>query len=118
MQYAILANEVPADFAARTDPDAAEAYWASWAGYVTALRESGIMSAAAGLQPPGTATTIRLRGGTTEVQDGPFADVKEHLGGVFLIDVPDLDTAMAWAARCPAAALGSVEVRPVIPPMS
>lgn len=117
MQYAILAQEASADFAARIDPDAAEQYWASWAGYVAALRESGIMTAGAGLQPPGTATTIRLRGGSTEVQDGPFADVKEHLGGVFLIEVPDLDTAMAWAARCPAAALGSVEVRPLIPPM-
>lgn len=118
MQYAILANEDAADFAARIDPAEAEEYWASWAGYVAALRDSGIMSAAAGLQPPATATTLRLRGGTTEVQDGPFADVKEHLGGVFLIDVPDLDTAMAWAARCPAAVRGSVEVRPVIPPMS
>lgn len=117
MQYAILAQESPADYAARTDPATAESYWASWAGYVAALRESGIMTAAAGLQPPDTATTIRLRGGSVEVQDGPFADVKEHLGGVFLIDVPDLDAAMEWAARCPAAALGSVEVRPVIPPM-
>lgn len=117
MQYAILALESPADYAARVDPEVAAEYWASWASYVAALRESGIMTAGAGLQPPSTATTIRLRGGTTEVQDGPFADVKEHLGGVFLIDVPDLDTAMAWAARCPAAENGSVEVRPVIPPM-
>jgi len=117
MQYAILAMEAPADYAARTDPGASGTYWASWAGYVAALQESGIMSAAAGLQPPETATTIRIRGGSTDVQDGPFADVKEHLGGVFLIEVPDLDTAMVWAARCPAAALGSVEVRPVIPPM-
>lgn len=117
MEYVILAMEAPADYEARTDPDRADAYWASWAGYVAALRESGIMRAGAGLQPPDTATTIRLRGGSTEVQDGPFADVKEHLGGVFVIDVPDLDTAMLWASRCPAATLGSVEVRPVIPPM-
>lgn len=117
MQYAILAMEAPADYEARTDPAASDAYWASWAGYVAALRESGIMSAGAGLQPPALGTTVRNRGGTTLVQDGPFAEVKEHLGGVFLIDVPDLDTAMLWAARCPAATLGSVEVRPVIPPM-
>lgn len=117
MQYAILAQEAPADFAARSDAAAAAEYWASWAGYVAALRESGILDAGAGLQPPETATTIRLRGGSTQVQDGPFADVKEHLGGIFLIDVPDLDTAMQWAARCPATALGSVEVRPLIPPM-
>ena len=117
MQYAILAQEADADFASRIDPAMAENYWASWAGYVAALRDSGIMSAGAGLQPPNTATTIRVRGGSIEVQDGPFADVKEHLGGIFLIEVPDLDTAMEWAARCPAAALGSVEVRPLIPPM-
>ncbi len=117
MQFAILAAEAPADFAARTDPAQAEQYWASWAGYVAALGASGIMSAAAGLQSPDTGTTIRVRGGSTEVQDGPFADVKEHLGGIFLIEVPDLDTALEWAARCPAAALGSVEVRPLIPPM-
>jgi hypothetical protein len=50
------------------------------------------------------------------VQDGPFADAKELLGGLFLIDVPDLDAALVWAARCPAAATGSVEVRPQLPP--
>jgi hypothetical protein len=117
MEYAILANESPEDFSDRTDPEAADEYWASWAGYVAALRESGVMSAGAGLQPPSTATTLRLRGGSVEVQDGPFADVKEALGGVFLIDVPDLDSAMQWASRCPAALRGSVEVRPLIPPM-
>ncbi|MFE7846664.1 YciI family protein [Microbacterium sp. NPDC057407] len=117
MQYAILAQESEADFADRTDAEAADAYWAAWAGYVAALRESGVMDAGAGLQPPHTATTLRARGGSLEVQDGPFADVKEALGGIFLIDVPDLDAAMEWAARCPAAARGSVEVRPLIPPM-
>jgi hypothetical protein len=62
------------------------------------------------------ATTVRLRGGQRQVQDGPFADTKELLGGLFLIDVPDLDAALVWAARCPAAATGSVEVRPQLPP--
>lgn len=117
MQFAILAMESPDDYSARTDPVRAEAYWASWAGYVTALRESGAMSAAAGLQPPDVATTLRLRGGSVDVQDGPFAEVKEHLGGVFIIDVADLDAALIWAGRCPAAEHGSVEVRPVLPAM-
>ncbi|MFE1644171.1 YciI family protein [Microbacterium sp. P01] len=117
MQYAILAMEAEADYAARTDPTEADEYWASWAAYVAALNASGVMTAAAGLQPPNLATTLRTRGGSTDVQDGPFADVKEHLGGVFLVDVPDLDEAMQWAARCPAAVRGSVEVRPVLPPM-
>ncbi|MGL4257508.1 MAG: YciI family protein [Microbacterium sp.] len=117
MKYAILAQESAADFADRTEPTAAEEYWASWASYVAALTESGVMEAGAGLQPPETATTLRHRGGSVEVQDGPVADVKESLGGIFLIDVPDLDTAMEWAARCPASVRGSVEVRPLIPPM-
>jgi hypothetical protein len=117
VQYAILAMEAETDYAARTDPERAEQYWASWAAYVAALEQSGAMSAAAGLQPPATATTVRLRGGSTAVQDGPFADVREHLGGVFVIDVDDLDAALEWAARCPSAEHGSVEVRPVLPPM-
>lgn len=117
MQYAILAQESEQDFADRTDDAAADTYWAAWAGYVAALEESGVMRAGAGLQPPHTATTLRSRGGSVEVQDGPFADVKEALGGFFVIDVADLDAAMEWAARCPAAARGSVEVRPLIPPM-
>jgi hypothetical protein len=118
VQYAILAIESAEDFESRTDPAEAEVYWSSWASYVAALRESGVMDAGAGLQPPFTATTLRMRGGTTAVQDGPYADAKEHLGGIFIITVPDLDAAMQWAARCPAAVNGSVEVRPVIPPMA
>ncbi len=117
MQFTILAMESETDFADRTDPERADAYWASWAGYVAALNESGILQAAAGLLPPSTATTVRLRGGSTDIQDGPFADVKEHLGGVFIIDVSDLDAALEWASRCPSAATASVEVRPVLPPM-
>ncbi len=118
MQYAILAVEHDTDFAERTDEVRSGEYWASWAGYVAALRESGVLLHGAGLMPPETATTVRMRGGTLAVQDGPFAEAKEQLGGLFVIDVDDLDTALQWAARCPAAVHGSVEVRPVIPPMS
>jgi hypothetical protein len=118
MQYAILAVESDDDYTARTDPSRADAYWASWASYVAAITESGTLVSAAGLQPPATATTLRTRGGSTDVQDGPFADAKEHLGGIFIIDVADLDSAMEWASRCPSAATGSVEVRPVLPPMN
>ena len=117
MQYVLLMTESSEDFAARTDPARADAYWAAWSAYLTAIHESGIFLSGAGLQPPETATTLRVRGGSTEVQDGPFADVKEHLGGVFVIDVPDLDTALEWAARSPSAVVGSVEVRPVLPPI-
>ena len=66
----------------------------------------------AALQPPPTATTVRQRDGKRQVQDGPFAEVKEQLGGYYVVDVPNLDKALEWAARCPAASSGSVEVRP------
>ena len=80
--------------------------------YTRALTEAGIMVGGAGLQPPPLATTIRQQNGKRQVQDGPFAETKEQLGGYYLIDVPNLDKALEWAARCPAAASGAVEVRP------
>lgn len=116
MQYLIMAVETPDDFAAREDPERSEEYWASWMGYIAALTESGVMTGAGGLEPPDASTTVRLRDGQRIVHDGPYADTKEQLGGFFVIDVPDLDRALEWAARCPAAAAGSVEVRPLMPP--
>jgi hypothetical protein len=59
---------------------------------------------------------VRMRDGRRQVQDGPHPDTKEQLGGYFVIDVPDLDAALDWAARSPASAYGSTEVRPVLPP--
>ena len=81
--------------------------------------EGGIISryellGAGGLTPPAAATTLRLREGRRLVQDGPYAETKEQLGGYFVLEVPDVDTAMEWAARCPSAATGSVEVRPLL----
>lgn len=116
MQYVILAYETEADFGSRDDPARASAYWDAWSAYVAAIGESGLLVSAGGLQPPATATSITLRGGTRDVQDGPYPDTKEHLGGFFVIDVPDLDAAMQWAARCPSAGSSGVEVRPLLPP--
>lgn len=62
-----------------------------------------------------TATTVRIVEGKSQILDGPYADSKEQIGGYFLIDVPDLDAALSWAARCPAASHGAVEVRPIWP---
>lgn len=111
MNYTILIYETPADFATRTDPDAKkrEAYWAVWPAYSKTLQEAGVFVGGAGLQPPETATTLKLQDGKRLVQDGPFADTKEQLGGFYTIDVPDLDTALDWAARVPR---GVIEVRP------
>ena len=85
----------------------------AWAAYTRALQEAGVMVGGAALHPAGTATTVRLHGGRRDVQDGPYADTKEQLGGYYLVDVADLDAALEWAARNPAAAAGAVEVRPV-----
>lgn len=112
-----MAIETDAAFESRTDEDRAPEYWSSWSGYIDALTESGVLRSAAGLQAPWTATTIRLEDGAAMVQDGPFADSKEQLGGYFVIDVPDLDAALRWASLCPSLADGSVEVRPILPPM-
>jgi len=68
------------------------------------------MTGSAGLQPPHAGTTLRQRDGERHVQDGPYAETKEQLGGFYEIEVPDLDKALEWAARCPAAATGAVEV--------
>lgn len=116
MRYAIIVYETPAEIAAREDPARQGAYWAAYIAYARALAEAGVAVGGAGLLPPAAATTVRLRGGQRHVQDGPFADTKELLGGFFLVDVPDLDAALAWAARCPSASSGSVEVRPMLPP--
>ncbi|HEX5633422.1 MAG TPA: YciI family protein [Gemmatimonadales bacterium] len=116
MRYALLVYESAADIAARSSPETRESYMAPYLAYTKALIDAGVSAGGAGLQAPGFATTIRLRGGQRHVQDGPFAETKELLGGFYLLDVPDLDTALEWAARCPAAASGSVEVRPALPP--
>ena len=112
MQYTILVYETQAELAARTDPERRDAYWGAYRAYTTALREAGVMVGGAALEPPRTATTVRQPGGKRRVQDGPFADTKEQLGGYYVIDVPDLDRALEWAARCPSAATGAAEVRP------
>jgi hypothetical protein len=112
MKYTILVYESAPDFATRTDPRRKDAYLGAYRAYTKALTEAGVMVGGAGLEPPRVATTLRQRDGKREVQDGPYADAKEQLGGFYTIDVPDLDTALDWAARCPAASTGAVEVRP------
>lgn len=117
MEYMLIFTDTQTEFDAREDPVAAGPYWGAWSAYIGAIRDAGIMVGGNGLQPPHTATTIRLRDGRREVQDGPFADTKEILAGYVVIATPDLDTALDWAARAPCAAYAAVEVRPVLPPM-
>ena len=80
--------------------------------YAKALNDAGVLVSAEVPQPTTASTTVTLRNGALQVQDGPFADTKEQLGGVFVIDVPDLDAALAWAEKNPAAQWGSIEIRP------
>jgi hypothetical protein len=81
--------------------------------YTQAMKEAGVLRAGDALQPTSTATTVRVRDGKTQVLDGPYAEAKEQLGGYYMIETPDLDSALEWAARCPGAGHGSIEVRPV-----
>ena len=115
MNYALLFYLSPDEFRARTDPEKREAYWGSFMPYMKALRDAGVVVSGAGLEPPGSATTLKLQDGQRQVQDGPYADTKEQLGGFFIINVPDIDAALEWAARYPAGPGGWVEVRPTLP---
>jgi hypothetical protein len=114
MQYMLILNETESDFAERNDPERASAYWGAWNTFIGAMAEAGVMVKGDGLLGPHAATTVRVRDGQRVVQDGPFADTKEHIGGYFVIEVPSLDAALDWAARAPSAVSASVEVRPVL----
>lgn len=118
MQYMLILNETSEDFARRADPAQAGDYWGGWNAFIGAMAQAGIIVKGDGLQGPQLATTLRIRDGQRLVEDGPFADSKEQLGGYFVIDVPDLDTALDWAAKAPSALTASVEIRPVLPPMA
>jgi hypothetical protein len=78
------------------------------------MKAAGVMAAGDALHPASTATSVRLRNGKVETMDGPFAETREHLGGYYILDCPDLDEALNWAAQIPGAAYGTVEVRPLV----
>lgn len=95
-------------------PEEAQAEMPRWFEYTQAVQDAGVMVAGDALEPVDTATTVRERGGETVVTDGPFSETKEVLGGYYILDVPDAETAQKWAARIPSVNRGSVEVRPVM----
>jgi len=113
MQFALLIFESPEAFAARNNNDETDAYLGAWRAYHKALVEAGVYIGGNPLQSPESGTTVRIKEGRRRVQDGPFADTKEQLGGFTILELPSLDAALDWAARCPAASIGAVEVRPV-----
>ena len=87
---------------------------AAYIAYSEALSKAGALIGTNRLQPNSTATTVRITDGKTQVLEGSYTDTKEQLGGLYIIDVPDLDAALSWAARCPTAGHGVVEVRPLM----
>ncbi len=119
MQYMLLIHIDEAAMAAAAPAGASNAatyeMMASYAAYNDALIKAGAMVSGDRLKPAATGTVVRVRGDRTEVADGPFAETKEQLGGFYIIEAADLDAAIAWASRCPAASTGTIEVRPIWP---
>ena len=86
-----------------------------YAAYNEAMAKAGIIVGGERLRPTTTAASVRMKDGRTEVLEGPYAETREQLGGYYLIDVADMDEAVKWASRCPAAQFGTIEVRPIWP---
>jgi hypothetical protein len=111
MQYSLLLHSPEAQDAGVTEEDMAP-FRVAFDLYAKSLEEAGVLVAADILQGKAASTTVTLRGGSLEIQDGPFSATHEQLGGSFVIDVPDLDAAIAWAEKCPGAQYGVIEIRP------
>ena len=111
MRYTLLLH-YPEPTAAQLGPEALAEGMRAFHAYAKALDDAGVLGSAEVLQQSDATTTVTLAGGELVVQDGPFADTKEKLGGTFVIDVPDLDAAIEWARQAPSVAWGHVEIRP------
>jgi hypothetical protein len=111
MRYTLLLH-YPEPTAAELGAEALEQGMGAFQAYANALDAAGVLESAEVLQQSNATTTVTQRAGEFIVQDGPFADSKEQLGGSFVIDVADLDEALEWAKRAPSVAWGHVEVRP------
>ncbi|MBB2771812.1 MULTISPECIES: YciI family protein [Mycolicibacterium] len=112
MQYCLIMHYPEGPEIGLTEEDMAPTR-AAFARYAEDLDAAGVLVGTQVLHSAALTTTVTARDGTVDIQDGPFADTKERLGGIFVIDVPHLDAALDWAKRNPAAAFGAVEVRPV-----
>ncbi len=114
MQYMILIYGDEKNFALMANnPEAQKQMYAAFTQYGADMRGAGVLRGGGELKPTLSATTVRVRDGKTLTTDGPFAETKEQLGGYYIVDVPHLDEAVKWAARCPASQGGSIEVRPL-----
>jgi hypothetical protein len=118
VQYSLLIYQTDAQFAARTHPQRRDVANGAFMRYVLALQEAGVLVTTLGIEPPETAATVRSDNGAPQIHEGPYADTNEQLGGLCVVEVPDLEAALAWAQRAPFEHCGVVEVRPtrVVPP--
>jgi hypothetical protein len=112
MKYLLMIYADEKAYAAR-NPEEQQRGYQAYLAYTEALKKAGAYVGGERLQPTGTATTVRIANGKPQVLNGPYTETKEQLGGYYMIDAPDLDAAIAWAARCPGAQHGVMEVRPV-----
>lgn len=111
MRYSLLLHN-PEPAAGGVSEESMSAFKQAYQAYTSSLAAAGVLRSADVLQPTTAATTVTVRNGTLEVQDGPFADTKEALAGMFIIEVDNLDAALAWAEQCPGAQYGVIEIRP------
>jgi hypothetical protein len=112
MQYLLMIHQDEKAMQAASKEEN-NARFAAYGAYMKAMSEAGVRVAGERLHPSSTSTVVRVKNGKTSVLNGPYAEVKEQLGGYFVIESPDLDGAIAWAARCPGAQAGAIEVRPI-----
>jgi hypothetical protein len=117
MEYLLLIYDNEANFAKMSEAELG-AMLQDYGRFTESIHQSGNFRAGKQLQPVATASTVRLRDGKRQVTDGPFAETREQLGGFYLIEAKDLDEALAIAEKIPSARIGSVEVRPLVPPRS
>jgi len=112
MQYLLMLHSQEGGWEQLTKEQQEQGY-AAYMAYTEALKQAGALRSSNRLRPSSAATTVRVTNGKPQVLDGPYVESKEQIGGYYLIDVADLDAAISWAARCPGASHGTVEVRPV-----
>jgi|ERR1700733_7699224 len=115
MEYLLLIYDREADFAKMSEAEFAAMYQ-EYGRFTQSIQQSGNHRSGKQLQPVSTASTVRVRDGKRQVTDGPFAETREQLGGFYLIEAKDLDEALAIAEQVPSARVGSIEVRPLVPP--
>jgi hypothetical protein len=113
MRYLLLIYQNEAENAKLNEEERAAEY-AAYGAFGEEVQKRGVLNGGEALMPTQTATTVRLRNGKTLTTDGPFAETKEQLGGFYLLKCKDLDEAVEFAAKVPAAKDGSIEIRPVM----